>query len=248
MVEASLRRPNREIGAPKIGEAFLEAWDDFSRVWIARRNRAARAGVAALEIHFANAEAHGTAFSFAKELIFPERRDTVDFERGAEALARFVDLHAIEQFAYSLQRCRGNDCRPVGDVVVGEALCGVTDGDGLLEKAGKPLGGRCGIAGEGECLSGNCPAISGNRQGDGADVWRECRANQVNRRGALAVHPLPIRGIERPGAVEFEPAARADTRFAHVRRVKRLDRVKTNVGEAGRWTGRNHGKILAEGN
>src|SRR5438309_7080892 len=150
VVEARFRRPGREIGAAKIGEALLEACDDFSCAGVARGNGTTSTGIAALEIHCANAESDGTAFFFAKEVVFPKCRYAIDFQSGAEALARFVDVHAIKQFAYSLQSGRGNDGRAVGDVVVGETFGGIANGDGLLEKSGKPLGGRGGIARENE--------------------------------------------------------------------------------------------------
>ena len=150
MVEARFRRPGREIGATKIGEALLETGDDLSRARVARGNGTTSARIAALEIHFANAESDGAAFFFAKEMVFPKRRYAIDFQRGAEALARFVDVHAIKQFAYSVQSGRGNDGWTIGDTVIGETFGGIANGDGLLEKSGKPLGGRGGIARENE--------------------------------------------------------------------------------------------------
>jgi hypothetical protein len=47
--------------------------------------------------------------------------------------------------------------------------------------------------------------------------------------GAFAVHPLPVRGVERPDAVELEAAARADARFFQVNRIKRFDGMEPNV-------------------
>src|SRR5438309_11465939 len=69
VVEARFRRPGREIGATKIGEALLEACDDFSCAGVARGNGTTSTGIAALEIHCANAESNGAAFFFARELI-----------------------------------------------------------------------------------------------------------------------------------------------------------------------------------
>src|SRR5713226_1445660 len=57
VVEAGLRGPAWDVRAAVIAEDFLEGGNDLSRAWIARRNRATRAGIAALEIHFADAEA-----------------------------------------------------------------------------------------------------------------------------------------------------------------------------------------------
>jgi len=56
----------------------------------------------------------------------------------------------------------------------------------------------------------------------------------VDGRGALAVHPLAVNGIERPGAVVLDAAAGADARFLHRHGVERFDGMKTNVGEARR--------------
>src|SRR5260370_1186788 len=114
MIEASFGRPARDIGAAEIGEAFLEAGDDFPGARVARGNRAASAGIAALKIHFANAEAHGTAFLFSEELVFPERWKVIDFECRAKAAAGVVDVHSLERCADGLQRSRGNDRRAVG--------------------------------------------------------------------------------------------------------------------------------------
>src|SRR6266481_4490852 len=220
MIEASFGRPARDIGTAEIGEAFLEAGDDFPGARVARGNRAASAGIAALKIHFANAEAHGTAFLFSEELVFPERWHAIDFECRAEAAAHLVDIHPIKQFAAGLQRRRGNDRRAVGDGVVRETFGRVADGDGLLEEAGKPSGCGSHIAWEGKCFSGDFAAITWNRECDRTSVRRIRSADQVYGCGALAVYPLAIRGIERPGAVEFEAAARTDARLLHVNRVE----------------------------
>jgi len=75
MVEAGFGAPRRDMRAAVIAKDFLEAGNDNSSVRVARGNGAARAGIAALEIHFADAEAHGAAFFRAEELIFPECRD-----------------------------------------------------------------------------------------------------------------------------------------------------------------------------
>ena len=64
--------------------------------------------------------------------------------------------------------------------------------------------------------------------------------------GALAVNPLSINGIERPRAVEFEPAARADSRFFYLERIERFDRMQLDVCQARRNRGCGHAEILAE--
>ncbi len=96
MVEASFGSPRRDVRAAIIAEDFLKAGNDFAGARIARRNGAAGTGIAAFKIHFADAEADGTAFFLAKELVFPESGDAVDFERGAEALAGLVEVYAVE--------------------------------------------------------------------------------------------------------------------------------------------------------
>ena len=96
------------------------------------------------------------------------------------------------------------------------------------------MGGRRGIARESECFGRDFPAVAWNRERDGANAWRERRANQVDGRSTLAVHPLAIGGIERPGTVKFEPAARADAHFVYLDWIERLDGMNTNVGEARR--------------
>src|SRR5580693_7197441 len=102
MVEALGGRPRRKLRAPQLGETLLEAVVIGAGLRIARGNRAARAGIAALEGDVANLEAHDTALAVSEELIFPERGQSfrhscvpvrearlcaigcVDFERGAE--------------------------------------------------------------------------------------------------------------------------------------------------------------------
>jgi len=80
VVEAGVRGPGRESGFTELGEALLEAFEDFAGLGIARRDGAAGAGIAALEIYFADFEADYAAFVFAEKLIFPEGRDSVYFQ------------------------------------------------------------------------------------------------------------------------------------------------------------------------
>src|SRR5260370_12658725 len=88
--------------------------------------------------------------------------------------------------------------------------------------------------------------IARNRNRDGADVRGEGRTDQVDCRGAFAIHPLAVNRIQRPGAVEFEPAAWPDARLFHMHWIERFDGMKTNVGKAGKTRGRSHAGILAE--
>src|SRR6266851_118681 len=107
MVEAGGWGPGRQSFAAQVAETFLEAGDFGGGLRVARGNGAAGAGVAALEVDFADAEAHHAAFVFAVELIFPERGQmsvrarsllgnfgATDFERGAKTLARAVERQA----------------------------------------------------------------------------------------------------------------------------------------------------------
>src|SRR5258708_4356154 len=241
--------------AEVIAEDFLEGGDDVASTRIARRNRTPRAGMAALEVEFADAEADcvlgdrqavNTAFFFAEELIFPERGHTVYLECGAEALASFFEVHAAKQIANGLQTRGGNNGGAVSDGVVGKTLWGMAHGDGLLEELGKPLRGCCRVTREGKCGGLDFALVAGNRERDGAEVRCEDRADQVDCRGALAIHPLAVNRVERPGAIEFEPAARPDARLFHMHWIERFDGVQTNVRESRRWNWRNHRKILAE--
>src|SRR6266404_6790472 len=72
MVEAGCWRPGRKSFAAEIGETLLEADEVGCGLRVAGGDGAAGAGVAALEIYFADAEADYAALVFAVELIFPE--------------------------------------------------------------------------------------------------------------------------------------------------------------------------------
>src|ERR1700682_6346507 len=107
MVEAGGWGPGRQSFAAEVGETLLEAYEVGCALRIACGNRAAGAGVAALEIYFADAEADDAALVLAVELVFPERGQisvyasgsrcglraqgvcgdvcAVDFKRGAKA-------------------------------------------------------------------------------------------------------------------------------------------------------------------
>ena len=87
MIEAFLRRPWRQRGFAELGEAFLEAVESFAGAGIARGDGAAGAGIAAFKVNVTDGEADGAAIVGAKELIFPEGGDAVDFDSGAEAQA-----------------------------------------------------------------------------------------------------------------------------------------------------------------
>src|SRR5882762_4794239 len=201
MVEAGCWRPPWQSFAAEVAEAFLEAGEVGSGLRVAGRDWAAGARVAALEIYFADAEADYAALVFTIKLIFPEggevpvcaggfrgvlragrvcvRRVIIDFERGAKALARIIKRHAREPLAYTLQRCGGNNCWTVGDVVVGKAFRRVAHQNLLLEVDAEPFRGVFGAAGEGKRSRGNIAAIAGNRERHCAEIRRVASANQV---------------------------------------------------------------------
>src|ERR1700676_1887921 len=100
MVEALAGRPGGEGGFAELGEVFLEGVEACAGVRISGRDRAAGAGIAALEVDRADTETDDAAFVFAEQLIFPEggegvaagdvRGGIVYFEAGAKAEAHFV--------------------------------------------------------------------------------------------------------------------------------------------------------------
>src|ERR1700726_863745 len=109
MVEAGGWGPGRESFAAQVAETFLEAGEVGAGLRVARGDGAAGAGVAALEVDFADAEAHDAALVFAVELILPERGQVsiragsfrgnvgaVDFQCGAKAPPHGVERHAGE--------------------------------------------------------------------------------------------------------------------------------------------------------
>src|SRR5437016_756172 len=182
MVEARFGAPLRDVRAAVVTEDFLEAGNNDSRAGVARRNRTAGAWIAALKIYFADAEAHGATFFRAEELIFPECRDSrrrgrravaIDFERGAKAQARFLDGHAGEKPANSLQACGGNNRWAVGDGVIRKTFGRMADADRLLKIVGKPFGSGCRVAREAKCHGWDFAVVIGNRKRDRGKVRRE---------------------------------------------------------------------------
>src|SRR6267154_4006210 len=139
----------------------------------------------------------------------------IDFQRGAKALARVVERHARKPLAYTLQRRSGNNCRTVGDVVVGKTLRRVAHQNLLLEVDAEPLRRVFGGSREGKCSRGNVAAIAGNCERYGAEIRRVSGANQMHRWSALGINPAAVDREERPSSVVLESAARSDARFAH---------------------------------
>src|SRR5258708_8197681 len=158
MVEAGGWGPGRQSFAAEAAEALLEGGDFGAGLRVACGEGAAGAGVAAVEVDFADAEAHHAAFVFAVELIFPERGQmsvrarsfrgdfrpgnlsAIDFERGAKAPARAVERQAGEPVADGSQRRGGNNRGAAGDGVVGKAFGRVAHQDLLLQVDAEPFG------------------------------------------------------------------------------------------------------------
>jgi len=253
VVEAGAGGPGRQGGFAELVEAFLEAFEDFAGLGIAGRDGAAGAGIAALEIYFADFEADHAALVFAEELIFPEGRDAIYFQRGAEALAGFVNRDAGESLGRwpkpirdGFERGGGDDCGAVGDGVVGETIFGAADQDLLLEEDAEPFGGVFVGAGEREGARGDFASVAGDGEGDFAEVGGVCGADQVDGGSALAVDPFAVDGVEGPGAIEGEAAGGADAGFGDGDRVEGFDGMKADVDEARGRLRRGHGESLAE--
>jgi len=105
----------------------------------------------------------------------------------------------------------------------------MADGDRLLEELGKPLGGGCRVARKANVLVGVLRLSPGTESVTELTSGAKAARIQVDGCGALAVQPLAVSGIERPGAVEFKAAARADAGFLHVHRIERFDGMQANV-------------------
>ena len=158
-----------------MGEALLEAVECDAGEGIARGNGAAGAGIAALEMNFADLEAHDATLVFAEELVFPEGGHAIDFERGAEAEADFVEGEPREPFANGLERSGGDDGGAVGDAVVGKTAGRIADQYLLLEEHAEPFGRVIVASGERESVRGNAAAVARNGKCDTAQIGRERR-------------------------------------------------------------------------
>ena len=246
MVEAGAGGPRGERGFAEMSEAFLEAVERDAGEGIARGDGATRAGIAALEMDFADLEADDAALVFAEELVFPEGGHAFNFERGAEAQADFVQREAGKPFANGLERSRGDDRGAVGDGVVGKTAGRIADEDLLLEEHAEPFGGVIVAIGERERVRGNATAVAGNGKRDISEIGSENGADQVNGGSALAIDPAAIHGIERPGAVERQAAGRTDARFADGDGVERFDGMEAQIRQARSYVLGGHEKSLAE--
>jgi hypothetical protein len=254
VVEAGAGGPGREGGFAELGEALLEAFEDFAGLGIAGRDGATCAGIAALEICFTDFEADYAAFVFTEELVFPERGDAVDFEGGAETFARFVEGDAGKSFGScgkplgnGLQGCCGNDGRAACDSVIRETAFGVTNDDLLLEEHAEPFSGVLVSIRKGKRARGNFTAIARDGESDFAKIGGVCSADNMDGRSALAIDPLPINGVKGPGAIKRQAAGRADASFRNRDGVERFDGVEADVDQLRRDLRKRHDKSLAEG-
>ena len=68
----------------------------------------------------------------------------------------------------------------------------------------------------------------------------------MDGRGALAIDPLAVDGIERPRAVESEAARRADASLGNGDGVEGFDGVKADIDEVRCGLRRGHRESLAE--
>ena len=253
VVEAGAGGPWRQGGLAVLGEAFLEAFEDFAGLGIAGRDGATGAGIAALEIYFADFEADHAAFVFAEELVFPESRHAVDFECGAEALAGFVERDSrktlrrwAEPLNYRFERGGGDDGGAAGDRVVGETVFGIADDNLLIEEDAEPFGGVIVGAGEGEGAGGDFAAIAGDGEGDFAKIRGVGGADEMDGLGALAVDPFAVDGVEGPGTIEDQAAGGTDAGLGDGDGVERFDGVEADVDEVRGRLRRGHEESLAE--
>ena len=268
VIEAVAGRPRGQGGLAKLGEMFLEAFEDFASAGIAWGDGAAGAGMAAFKIYFADFEADDAAFFLAEELIFPEGGDAVDFERGPKAFADFIHADAGKALGrrrkpfgsqgkpfvpqgkplgHSLQRSGGDNRGAAGDGFVGEAVLGVADDDLLLEEDAEPFGGVFVAAGEVEGAGGNFAAITGDGERDAAEIRGIIGADEMDGGSALAVDPFAVDRIEGPGAVEFEAAGGGDAGFGDIDRIQRFDGMKADIDQDRGRLRKGHGKSLRGG-
>jgi len=108
VVEAGARRPGWQGGFALLREMLLERGDELASARIARGNGTAGTRIAAFEMNFADGETDDAAFVFAEELIFPERGDAIDFERGTETPTHIVQGKAGEVRAWGVGSEAGN--------------------------------------------------------------------------------------------------------------------------------------------
>jgi len=179
MLEAVGVGPGGKMCAALLSEMLLKTDSVGAGVGIARGNGAADAWVAAFKGDFAYMETSYAAKFRAEEMVFPEWWDTVEFQSRAETQTSFGDIEAGEPFANGLERGRGDDCRAVGDEVVGDAGGVMADHDGVVQEFAEPFGcGGC-VTGKRECCGGDIAAIIWNGEGNGRESGLVCGADQM---------------------------------------------------------------------
>jgi hypothetical protein len=253
MVEAVAGRPCGQSGFTLANKMFLEADQVDAGAGIAGRYGAAGAGIAAFEMNLADGETDDAAFVFAKQLIFPEGRDAIDLERGAETPANIFEREAGKAvgsggkpIGYGLQGSGGNNRGAAGDGIVGKAAFGIANDNLLLEENAEPFGSVLVVLREGEGAGRDFAAVGGDGEGDGGDIGKIICANEMNGGSALAIDPFAIDGIKSPGAIQGQSAGRGDARFGDRDGVEGFDGMEPDVGEMGRRRGESHWKSLAE--
>src|SRR5439155_935214 len=78
-------RPGWQMIAAQLAELLLESDHLLAGLCIPSRNRTPRARVRSLELDLADRKGHGVVLMFAEELIFPERRNAINFEWSPKA-------------------------------------------------------------------------------------------------------------------------------------------------------------------
>jgi len=122
-------------------------------------------------------------------------------------------MNTGEPRADRIERRSGNDRRSVGDRVIRKTFRRIAHDNLLLEVDAEPFGSVLGSMGKSERSRGDVAAVAWNRKSDTAEVRRVRRANQMHCSRALGVEPAAIHREQRPRAIVFKAAGRADARF-----------------------------------
>jgi len=246
MLEALDVGPVRKIGAALLSETLLKTDGVGAGVGIARGDGAADAWVAAFKGDFADMEADYAAKFGAEELVFPEGRDSVEFQSCAETLTGFSESHAGKPFADGLERGRGDHRWTAGDEVVGDAGRIMANHDGVTQEFAEPFGCGGRVSRKSECRGRDIAAIIWNGEGNGCESGLVRSADQMKCGDAGCVDEAAIQGIDGPGAVELEAAGGAYGGGGDFDGVEGFDGVDLDAGQAGKYWFRFHDIILTE--
>lgn len=225
MLEARGVRPRRKLRMALSSKAFLKADGVGAGARIASGDRAANAWMAAFKGDIRDAEADHAAFFRTEEAIFPECRDTIDLERGAEPTANFVERNFGEPGGNGFEGCRGNDGWAPGDEVIRGAGWIVADHDRMTKIIREPGCGGFGVGWEAESGCGKVANIGRGRERDAGEVGRVDGADFVQSGGARGGGKTAVERIESPGAIELESTGGADGGGGYFDGIKGLDRV-----------------------